>query len=247
MPVKPEYKVTLLGAGGVGKSALTLRVISGVFTPTYNPTIEDYYRHESNVEGIGQCIVEILDTAGTEQFASMRQLYINSAQAFALVYSIDDRASFEEAQDLYRSIMETKSQGQASVILVGNKSDLEDRREVETEEGKRAAKQMQNCPFFETSAKEGINVHEFFSMLVMSLEKRLKNANGVLRRGSKGKGLRRSFRLGRSRRKFRSRSQPDLSHYSTRPTDVSDGRSTIDSDAIPHAVTRNGGKSCVIM
>ena len=72
MPVKPEYKVTLLGAGGVGKSALTLRIISGVFTPTYNPTVEDYYRHDTQIDGVGPCIVEILDTAGTEQFASMR-------------------------------------------------------------------------------------------------------------------------------------------------------------------------------
>ena len=210
MPVKPEYKVTLLGAGGVGKSALTLRVISGVFTPTYNPTIEDYYRHDTNVDGVGPCIVEILDTAGTEQFASMKQLYITNGQAFALVYSIDDRASFDEALDIYHHISEMRPPEQITVVLVGNKCDLEDRREVDKDEGLAAARSMTNCHFVETSAKDGTNVADFFATLVMSANGRLRGSAG---RRATSKSMRRSFRLGR--RKERSRSQPDLSTYST--------------------------------
>ena len=218
MPVKPEYKVTLLGAGGVGKSALTLRIISGVFTPTYNPTVEDYYRHDTMVDGVGPCIVEILDTAGTEQFASMRQLYISNCKAFALIYSIDDRQSFEETLDLYQQIIgAVNSSSDITVILVGNKCDLEHCREVEIAEGKQAARDMGNAPFIETSAMDGTNVQEFFVKLVGSMSGRVKNPV-VQRRprsssiGHKAGLIRGSLRLGR---RTRSSSQPDLSICST--------------------------------
>lgn len=220
MPIKPEYKVTLLGAGGVGKSALTLRIISGVFTPTYNPTVEDYYRHDTMVEGVGPCIVEILDTAGTEQFASMRQLYISNCKAFALVYSIDDRASFDETLDLYQQIMSAVSNpSDVTVILVGNKCDLEHNREVDAAEGKHAARDvMDNCPFMETSAMDGTNVQDFFVKLVGVMSGRMKNSS-VQRRprstsmSSKAALIRGSLRLGG--RRVRSSSQPDLSVCST--------------------------------
>lgn len=245
MPIKPEYKVTLLGSGGVGKSALTLRIISGVFTPTYNPTIEDYYRHDTNVDGVGPCIVEILDTAGTEQFASMRQLYITNGQAFALVYSIDDRASFEEAKDIFQQISEVKTGNAITVILVGNKCDLEDRREVETTEGLQAAKSMGNCPFVETSAKDGTNVAEFFASLVMAVDGRVKiSSNGVLKRApGNHKSLRRSFRMGRRTRREKSRSQPDLRTYSATAA-ATDYFGLPAASPGPNAIAR---KRCVIM
>ena len=225
MPIKPEYKVTLLGAGGVGKSALTLRIISGVFTPTYNPTVEDYYRHDTMVDGVGPCIVEILDTAGTEQFASMRQLYISNCRAFALVYSIDDRASFEETVELYQQIITSVSNpSEITVVLVGNKCDLEDCREVDTSEARKAAKDlMNNSTFIETSAKDGTHVHEFFATLVLAMSGRVKGSpSSVVRRprstsvGSKSAALiRGSLRIGGRRARERSHSQPDLSVYST--------------------------------
>ena len=222
MPVKPEYKVTLLGAGGVGKSALTLRIISGVFTPTYNPTVEDYYRHDTQVDGVGPCIVEILDTAGTEQFASMRQLYISNCRAFALVYSVDDRASFDETLEIYQQILAAVNDpSEITVILVGNKCDLEECREVETSEGRHVAKTlMNNCTFIETSAKDGTNVQKFFATLVMSMSGLVK-AGAVQRRprstsmSSKAALIRGSLRLGGRKARERSHSQPDLSVYST--------------------------------
>ena len=229
MPVKPEYKVTLLGAGGVGKSALTLRIISGVFTPTYNPTIEDYYRHDTNIDGVGPCIVEILDTAGTEQFASMRQLYITNGQAFALVYAVDDRSSFEEVKEIYSQITEVKSPQNISVVLVGNKCDLDDRREVEEREGQEAAKEMCDSPFLETSAKEGTHVFDFFATLVMCLDGRVRN------------GKTKSLKAGK--RKERSRSQPDLRTYSLSTNEYYDHASP--AEAIPGHTAK--GRKCAIM
>ena len=219
MPIKPEYKVTILGAGGVGKSALTLRIISGVFTPTYNPTVEDYYRHDTMVDGVGPCIVEILDTAGTEQFASMRQLYISNCRAFALVYSIDDRASFDETLDIYHQIIAgVGDPADITIILVGNKCDLEHCREVETEEGRQAAMGM-NIPFMETSAMDGTNVQAFFSRLVGAMSGRVKTPGGNHKRqrststGARAGLIKGSLRLGGKR--GRSSSQPDLSVCST--------------------------------
>lgn len=194
--------MTLLGAGGVGKSALTLRIISGQFTPTYNPTIEDYYRHDTNVDGVGQCIVEILDTAGTEQFASMRQLYINSGDAFALVYSIDNLESFDEIKEIYQQLVEMKKAEELLVVLVGNKCDLKSRRVVSTQDGIQTAHQMKKCPFLETSAKDGTNVEEFFNTLVSAVDRKARGDD---------KDGRRSFRLGsKSAKRRRSRSHSDL-------------------------------------
>lgn len=165
--MRPEYKVTLLGAGGVGKSAITLRIVSGTFTPTYNPTIEDYYRHEADLPSIGPCVVEILDTAGTEQFASMRQLYITNSQAFAIIYSIDSLESFEEAKQIYADIIEIKPANELAIVLVGNKCDMSnDKREISTTEGAQAAKNMSNCRFIETSAKDNTNINQLFEKLV---------------------------------------------------------------------------------
>lgn len=223
MPLKPEYKVTLLGAGGVGKSALTLRIISGQFTPTYNPTIEDYYRHDTNVEGVGHCIVEILDTAGTEQFASMRQLYISNGEAFALIYSVENRDSFEEVQELYEQLQETKKTKDITVVLVGNKCDLKSQRVVQTQEGVSVAKTlMNNCTFMETSAKDGTNVEEFFDALVCAVDRK---ARGLPEKET----MRKSFR-GLSSKRLRASSDPNL-HKSNNSIDY------------PHKVVPRPGSS----
>lgn len=81
-----EYKVVVLGSGGVGKSALTVQFISGKFVERYDPTIEDFYRKEIQIDG-APSVLEILDTAGTEQFASMRDLYIKNGQVIVNVYN----------------------------------------------------------------------------------------------------------------------------------------------------------------
>ena len=258
MPVKPEYKVTLLGAGGVGKSALTLRIISGVFTPTYNPTVEDYYRHDTMVDGVGPCIVEILDTAGTEQFASMKQLYMSNCRSFALVYSVDDKASFDETIDLYKEILSmASSPKEVTVILVGNKSDLDECRQVETSEGQFAAKNiMNNCPFIETSAKDGTNVQKFFVKLVGLMSGQVRSSSNMVQRrqrsnsASKSALFRNSLRIGGRRTREKSNSQPDLSVYSTDsgsytnysiPTDLPDGE-------LPHLAPGDSArKRCSVM
>ncbi|KAG8231389.1 hypothetical protein J437_LFUL011325 [Ladona fulva] len=102
-----EYKIVVLGSGGVGKSALTVQFVQGIFVEKYDPTIEDSYRKQVEVDG-QQCMLEILDTAGTEQFTAMRDLYMKNGQGFVLVYSITAQSTFNDLQDLREQILRVK-------------------------------------------------------------------------------------------------------------------------------------------
>ncbi|PWA31343.1 hypothetical protein CCH79_00002738 [Gambusia affinis] len=104
-----EYKVVVLGSGGVGKSALTVQFVTGTFIEKYDPTIEDFYRKEIEVDS-SPSVLEILDTAGTEQFASMRDLYIKNGQGFILVYSLVNQQSFQDIKPMRDQIIRVKRQ-----------------------------------------------------------------------------------------------------------------------------------------
>ncbi|RVE70874.1 hypothetical protein OJAV_G00069240 [Oryzias javanicus] len=156
-----EYKLVVLGSGGVGKSALTVQFVQGIFVEKYDPTIEDSYRKQVEIDG-QQCMLEILDTAGTEQFTAMRDLYMKNGQGFALVYSITAQSTFNDLQDLREQILRVKDTEDVPMILVGNKCDLEDERVVGKEQGQNLSRQWNGCAFLETSAKSKINVNEIF-------------------------------------------------------------------------------------
>lgn len=163
-----EFKVVVLGSGGVGKSALTVQFVSGSFMEKYDPTIEDFYRKEIEVDG-APCVLEILDTAGTEQFASMRDLYIKNGQGFVVVYSITSQQTFQDVRHMKDQICRVKSGcDRVPILLVGNKVDMEHQREVSTVEGMALA-QSWGCPFMETSAKNRCNVNEVFAEVVREM------------------------------------------------------------------------------
>ncbi|MBN3286662.1 RAP1B protein, partial [Polyodon spathula] len=85
----------------------TVQFVQGIFVEKYDPTIEDSYRKQVEVDG-QQCMLEILDTAGTEQFTAMRDLYMKNGQGFALVYSITAQSTFNDLQDLREQILRVK-------------------------------------------------------------------------------------------------------------------------------------------
>lgn len=164
-----EYKIVVLGSGGVGKSALTVRFVAGQFVEKYDPTIEDFYRKEIDLEGLPG-VIEILDTAGTEQFASMRDLYIKNGQGFILVYSIINQQSFIDVQPLRDQILRVKGVTSAPMLLVGNKCDLEPERSVTSRDGQMLAGEW-GIPFYETSAKTKHNVNNMFIDVVKEVVK----------------------------------------------------------------------------
>ncbi|KAL6479485.1 ras-related protein Rap-2b [Colossoma macropomum] len=162
-----EYKVVVLGSGGVGKSALTVQFVTGSFIEKYDPTIEDFYRKEIEVDS-SPSVLEILDTAGTEQFASMRDLYIKNGQGFILVYSLVNQQSFQDIKPMRDQIVRVKRYERVPMVLVGNKVDLDGEREVAAGEGKALADEW-NCPFMETSAKNKSSVDELFAEIVRQM------------------------------------------------------------------------------
>ncbi|XP_022915092.1 ras-related protein Rap-2a [Onthophagus taurus] len=162
-----EFKVVVLGSGGVGKSALTVQFVSGCFMEKYDPTIEDFYRKEIEVDS-SPCVLEILDTAGTEQFASMRDLYIKNGQGFVVVYSLTNHQTFDDIQNMKETITRVKGNERVPILLVANKVDLEHQREVQFHEGECLAVGW-GCPFIEASAKNKTNVNEVFAEIVREM------------------------------------------------------------------------------
>jgi small GTP-binding protein len=164
-----EYKLVVLGSGGVGKSALTVQFVQGIFVEKYDPTIEDSYRKQVEIDGT-QCMLEILDTAGTEQFTAMRDLYMKNGQGFVLVYSIIAQSTFNDLPDLREQILRVKDKDEVPLVLVGNKCDLNDQRVITTDQGQDLAKKF-NCTFMEASAKTRTNVETIFHDLIRQINK----------------------------------------------------------------------------
>lgn len=165
-----DYRVVVFGAGGVGKSSLVLRFVKGTFRESYIPTIEDTYRQVISCDK-SICTLQITDTTGSHQFPAMQRLSISKGHAFILVYSITSRQSLEELKPIYEQICQIKGDIEnIPIMLVGNKNDENQNREVESSEGEAMAKKWK-CAFMETSAKTNHNVKELFQEL-LNLEKR---------------------------------------------------------------------------
>ncbi|PRP87661.1 hypothetical protein PROFUN_02361 [Planoprotostelium fungivorum] len=159
-----EFKVVVVGGGGVGKSALTIRFMRNFFVEEYDPTIEENYRKQVQVDE-DVCLLDILDTAGQEEFNAMRDSYMRGGQGFILVYSIIDRESFNRIPLLHAHLLQTKENPIVPCVLVGNKSDMAEDREVSLNEGQQLAKSF-NCPYLEASARDRVNVDEIFFEVV---------------------------------------------------------------------------------
>ncbi|RCH99033.1 Ras GTPase [Rhizopus stolonifer] len=155
-----EYRLLLIGEGGVGKSALTIQFIHSHFVDVYDPTIEDSYRKRCAIDS-EKASLEILDTSGQDEYSALREQYMRNGEGFMLVYSVTSRSSFEEIKSFRQQISRVKDRESFPMILVGNKCDLKLSRQVMTQEGKDLAKSF-GCRFIETSAKKRVNVEESF-------------------------------------------------------------------------------------
>jgi len=160
------WRVAVLGDGGVGKTALAVQFTLNCFVETYDPTIEDAYRKQLVVDN-RMCFVEVIDTAGQEEYATLRDQWVREGQGFILVYSIASRATFERLEVFRQSMLRVKRK-KPIFMLVGNKADKQLEREVTREEGVQLAKEF-GCEFLETSAKTAQNVERLFTNLVRSL------------------------------------------------------------------------------
>ncbi len=163
--------MVVLGAGGVGKSSLTVQFVQGVYIEAYDPTIEDSYRKPVEIDG-RLCDLEILDTAGVAQFTAMRELYIKSGKGFLLVYSVTDESSLRELNELRNQVIRIKDSTDVPMVLVGNKCDLVNERVLSPEDGIEVSQNWGKVPFYETSAMYRTNVEEAFIDVVRQIMRR---------------------------------------------------------------------------
>ncbi|KAL6045335.1 Ras-related protein R-Ras2 [Balamuthia mandrillaris] len=139
------------------------------------------------VDGVA-CTLDIMDTAGQEEFGALRDQYMKTGQGFLIVYSITTQTSFEAVTKFRNQILRVQEdRPDIPIILVGNKKDLEEDREVQPHDGEALAEKF-NCDFLEASAKTNTNVNEAFFKLVHRINKwREKHPQQAPKTGKGGK------------------------------------------------------------
>ncbi|KAJ2990007.1 hypothetical protein NUW54_g8610 [Trametes sanguinea] len=187
---------SIYSAGGVGKSALVMRYGQNKFLDRYDPTIEEEYEVTVEYEGRRSVVsrgrsqtraahrdatrriakLNIIDTAGVEQFTGINENYIQRGVGFVLVFSLTQEASLRELDHIRQHIYRIKGGEQdIPIIVVGTKMDLTAEREVSSQTMQELAVKW-GLPFYETSAKKGWHVSEVFNDLLLRMRKRYPNA-----------------------------------------------------------------------
>ncbi|XP_033746234.1 GTP-binding protein Rhes-like isoform X2 [Pecten maximus] len=171
-PPENCQRLVVLGSSKVGKTSLVARFLYNKFDDNYTPTIEDFHRKVYRIKGEAYRL-DLLDTSGNHPFPAMRRLSMITGDLFVLVYSIDNRDSFEEVSKLCKQIQECKSQcrketkrlAHVPMMIVGNKCDKDKNRVIDPSEPEMLREAYHHCGFLETSAKKNINVEESFQTL----------------------------------------------------------------------------------
>ena len=164
------FKIVLIGDTSVGKTNILSKYLKGEFDPKSKSTVGvefgvKNFKIENNIVK-----VQIWETAGEERYRSITNAYYKGAKGSLLVYDITNKKSFENVEK-WISDLKANADEDISMILLGNKTDLEDKRVVSTEEGKNKA-EFYNLTFMETSALNGNNIQEAFNELIMDVYKR---------------------------------------------------------------------------
>ncbi|XP_031565736.1 ras-related protein Rab-8A-like [Actinia tenebrosa] len=162
------FKLLLIGDSGVGKTCVLFRFSEDAFNSTFISTIGIDFKIRT-IELDGKKIkLQIWDTAGQERFRTITTAYYRGAMGIMLVYDITNDKSFENIKNWIRNIEEHASQDVEKMVL-GNKCDMDDRRQVSKERGEQLAVEY-GIKFMETSAKSSINVEEAFFTLARDIK-----------------------------------------------------------------------------
>ncbi|XP_058994679.1 GTP-binding protein Rit2 isoform X1 [Mustela lutreola] len=144
--------------------------MNSVYLTTLHLCLEDAYKTQVRIDD-EPAYLDILDTAGQAEFTAMREQYMRGGEGFIICYSITDRQSFQEAAKFKELIFQVRHTYEIPLVLVGNKIDLEQFRQVSTEEGWSLAREY-NCAFFETSAALRFCIDDAFHGLVREIRKK---------------------------------------------------------------------------
>jgi len=164
-------KYVIIGDSGVGKSNILLRYVNNVFSEEFKSTVGVEFGAKNIEINENKYRIQIWDTAGQENFRSIARAYYKNSVCACIVYDITNHSSFESIQSW---IDDCKKQSPKSVlmVLVGNKKDLENKREVSYEEGESYAK-AHDMLFMETSAKTGEHISEIFEKSVQKIDENI--------------------------------------------------------------------------
>ena len=162
------FKVVLIGSGSVGKSCILLRAAKNEFKEIYSVTIGTdmcsiFIKYQERIIEL-----QIWDTAGMEQFRSMIRVFFNGAHAVILVYDITRKETFD-ALDSWLKMAQETAPSDVKLLLVGNKSDDEENRQVSKEMGQGYMNNIGIEKYIETSAKTGQGIKDLFKKIAKEL------------------------------------------------------------------------------
>ena len=176
-----KIKIMVIGETRVGKTSLIKKYTKNTFGGVYLTTVGIDFQ-EKIINSEGKVVkIQIWDTAGQDRFRNIAKNYFHTSDGFLLVYDITCRESFDKLNFWYEQI-KLNAPEHTKCMVIGNKCDLEEKREISKEEGDNFSKE-QNIKFYETSAKEGINVNIIFQELSNEIIKDIKK-NGQKNKSS---------------------------------------------------------------
>jgi len=158
-----DIKITILGKGVVGKSSLTFRFMNSEIPKEHDPTIEDRYKTTLQINN-EEVTIELLDTAGEDDYQNMLDMWINYGDAFFLVFAINDQESFKVLEKKREKIIKMKGKN-VPIVLIGNKNDLNNERKIQFKDAKNLAKKW-GIDYIETSAKNNFNCIQALELIV---------------------------------------------------------------------------------
>jgi len=166
-----QIKLMMIGDQNVGKTALLMRYADGEFNESLLPTIGIDFKIKT-IELQGKLVkLQIWDTAGQERFRTITQAYYRGAMGILLIYDVTTTKSWSNVRNWVRNIQDNAPQT-VNKMLIGNKSDLTQKREVTTQQGEQLAREY-GMKFLETSARTNMNVQEAFITLATDVVDRL--------------------------------------------------------------------------
>eukprot|EP01080_Neovahlkampfia_damariscottae_P006981 gene6981-11147_t len=167
-----NYKIAVCGGGGVGKSCLTIQFVQNQFVETWDPTIEDSYNKHVKINHKGaehNIMLNILDTAGQEEYKALRDEYMRAGDGFLMVFDLTNAKTFNELEQFRTQIQRSKDDDHPPIVIVGNKCDLpDDLKAVSTSEAQDLCNKW-GVKYMETSAKTRTNIDESFDVLIRSI------------------------------------------------------------------------------
>ncbi|KAI9495451.1 GTP-binding protein ryh1 [Zychaea mexicana] len=171
-----KFKLVFLGEQSVGKTSLITRFMYDTFDNTYQATIGIDFLSKTMYLEDRTVRLQLWDTAGQERFRSLIPSYIRDSSVAVVVFDISNRNSFLNTEKWIDDVRAERG-NEVIIVLVGNKTDLNDKRQVTLEEGEKKAKDY-NVMFIETSAKAGHNVKTLFRRIAQALPGMDSNENG---------------------------------------------------------------------